>query len=161
LLFLNQILSPSLPFASLRTLAEKPFAHGHVFFVYPAESLSASCLRCPLPASTRFASLSFSARHPPTLCFSAPGEPCLLKTRRKLFPLSPALSHKGRGDTCCSSCLTQTPGAYRSEHKRGRKSVYLIFSERTRQRTEISPRSARQCAKWLLQEVEARLLCSQ
>src|SRR3990172_7254996 len=58
---------------------------------------------------------------------------------------SPALSHKGRGSILF--CLTQTPGAYRSEHKRGRESAPLIFSERGRQRAEISPRSARQCAK--------------
>src|SRR4030065_401355 len=55
-----------------------------------------------------------------------------------------------RGEGAFSFCLTQTPGAYRSEHKRGCGSVFLIFSERTRQRAEISPRSARQCAKGLL-----------
>ena len=127
-----------------------------VLFLFTRLSLSASCLRAvpyqPQPASQP---LCFSARHPPTLCFAAPGKPCLvLKTRRNIFPPLPSPLPQGERKNIYSlSRFTQIPGAYRSEHKRGRKSVSLIFSERARQRAEISPRSARQCAKRLSHQI--------
>ena len=49
-----------------------------------------------------------------------------------------AFSHKGRGRLLL--CLTQTPGGYQSEHKRGRESALLISSERGRQRARYPPK---------------------
>ena len=135
---------------------QKSFCALPCFFCLPGSPCPPPCLRAvpyrPQPASQP---LCFSARHPPTLCFAAPGKPCLvLKTRRNIFPPLPSPLPQGERKNIYSlSRFTQIPGAYRSEHKRGRKSVSLIFSERARQRAEISPRSARQCAKRLSHQI--------
>ena len=124
----------------MRAFYESLLRRVRAFSVYPALPGRPLPLHCPLPASTRFAA--------PVLFRPSPPQPyaSLRRVNRAWFknkiPYPPDLYFR--------FVLPKPQGAYRSEHKRGCGSVFLIFSERTRQRTEISPRGARQRAKGLL-----------